>query len=585
MRSYHRRSIASLVLLCYTFVFTACKSSDEDFGEVAESTSKSVVIGSGTDCVVETDSSIKDLYDAAQDPFKQKILKAKGCKAALGKKDPYSILDFMKGAGCTPQGRFLVSENGMFSVIKETALDPRTIDEWRCSNETASSDESEDVVNRVWISGPGSAMHIISWDTNSKSFNFYSADHPSATSQIFYHGNSHVQATSISNTFRHPCTNCHVGGGLLMKELHFPWTFWHSDAHQLPGVASRAWIRGSSSVQPPIAAERFERSTVSSLTMANQSYVSGLAQGKAFGSPLPQNVRASIKYKDLLYPLFCEKGIELASADLDAQKMVSVPWALMLNRLLVPKNGKISLISGIDSQAKGRSSRLDMTGDLDDTDYAGLPVIRQSFASAAKFFEPMSTANQVPGRIPLLFPTRSFADDDLISRLVLSGIISEEFAVNILLVDLQNPVFSDTRCKLLEKIPEAATLPKSGEEFSAKFSEVLRAFEASIDADPNRGNPGSGAGKYLGAKNTVNKANFVTSFAASCQASFKNPDSVPAAMAHRWTGYKKPPTGIGKPYLGGDFNRGVENFVENSGIPKLKSGVVLAGITQGCLVK
>ena len=146
-------------------------------------------------------------------------------------------------------------------------------------------------------------------------------------------------------------------------------------------------------------------------------------------------------------------------------------------------------------------------------------------------------------------------------------------------------MFSDTRCKLLEKIPEGAVLPASGEEFSGKFSEVLKAFETSVNADPNRTNPGSGAAKYLGFKNTADKASFVTNFASSCQASFQNPDSAPAAMANRWTGFKKPPLGIGKPYLGGDFNRGVENFVEKAGVPKLKSGLVLAGITQGCLIK
>jgi len=580
-----KRGLARFLILNLCTCFAACKSSEGQVGRDAGSAAKGVVIGSGTDCVVETDSSIQDLYESAQDPFKQKILKAKGCKAALGKKDPYSILDFMKSAGCTAQGRFLVSENGMFSAIKETGLDPRTVDEWKCSDEIASSDEAENVINRVWLSGPGPSMHIISWDTNSKSFNFYSADHPTSTSQIFYHGNSHVQATAVSNTFRHPCTNCHVGGGLLMKELHFPWTFWHSDAHQLPGVASRAWIRAADSIQPPIAAERFERSTIASLAMANQAYVAGLAQGKIFGSPLAQNQRVPIKYKDLLYPLFCEKGIELASADLDAQKMVQVPWSLMLNRLLVPQNGKISLIAGINPNAKGRTSRLDMSGDLDDSDYGNLPVIRQSFASASKFFELMSSANQVPGRIPLIFPTRSLADDDLISRLVLSGIISEEFAVNILLLDLQNPVFSETRCKLLDKIPEVAVVPSASQDFSTKFLEVLNSFETSVEADPNRGNPGSGAAKYLVIKGTADKANFVVNFASSCQRSFGDFDTLPAAMAHRWIGYRKPPTGIGRPYLGLDFNRGVESFVEKAGVPKLKSGLSVAGITQGCVVK
>jgi hypothetical protein len=562
--------------------FSGCKNAESSLEP--GSTNSSVVFGSGTDCIVETDSSIKSIYDTAKDPFRTKILTLPGCKSEMEKKNPYVIFDFLKKAGCEPKGRFLVSETSMVRVLPETGTDPRTVDEWKCGNAPSTLDEDEAIVNRVWISGPGSAMHIISWDQSSKSFNFYSADHPSPKSQIFFHGNLHTQAVSSDNSFRHPCTNCHVGGGLLLKELHFPWTFWHSDVHTLPGVAGpKKWVRGSSPVQIPIAVERFERSTISSLTMANQSFVNGMGQGKKFGSPLPQNEPAPQLYKDLLYPLFCDRGLEIASADFAGS--AEVPWSLMLNRLLVPKNGQISLTAGIKLDSKGKTSRLDMTGNRDDTDYRELPKLIGNMSEAANFFAPPLADTLTKGQIPLIFPARLFADDDLVSRLVLEGIISEDFAINILTVDLQNPIFSATRCRLLEKIPSTKSVPENRGEWAAMGLEIAREFEKNIESDPNKGNPSSGASKYQAMKKITDKANFVMDYAKSCQKSFGDADSTPRAMAHRWKGYKRLPDGIGAPYVGKDFNRGIEDFVESAAIPTLKAEVPLQGITQNCLVK
>lgn len=569
--------------------FTGACGNNDDQSSQDESNVLTTVQGSGTVCAVETDSSIKDIYDSAQDPFRRKVLSTPGCREIMAKKDPYAITDFMKKSGCTPEGRFIVSEKGVAKVTTETAIDPRTIDQWRCGISPTGSGDSPLIQDRVWISGPGTAMHIISWDPASRSFNFYSADHPSASSQIFFHGNSHRQAISVSNSFRHPCTNCHVGGGLLLRELHFPWAFWHSDVSTLPGVMRKEWVRVKNSALPVKAVEEFEITTIASLIAANQTFIKGLAEGRQFGNPRPQDSKGPAKYKDILYPLFCERGIELVTSPDSSSR--SVPWGLMINRLLVPRQGKVSLTRGLDSHRPQTTSRLDITGFGDSEDFAGLGSNRGVVASYPNIGDWNKAAASI-FTLPtsglgtrMLFPARHFSDDDLVSRLVASKIIPEEFAINILMVDIQNPIFSATRCGLLDKVSAQTTLPADPSQLLAQGTKVVADFDAAIGADPNKTNPGSGPGKYLAAKGTADKAAFVNTYAKGCETQLSDPIKAAKAVAIRWLGYKKPQPGIGSVYVGKDFNRGVEDFVEKAAIPSVKQGVKISGITQGCDVK
>lgn len=598
MNGYKVTAAFGLTALAGTVLLTACKSRSEDPG-VSNETNAVSVVQDGTVCAVETDSSILELYKSARDPFKDQVLKAPGCKEQMAKKDPYTIDTFMQqSAKCKLGKRFIVSEKGQVTVSKETGTDPRTVDEWVCAQGQASPDEDADLVGKVFISGPGSAMHIIAWDAVNKTFNFYSADHPSSAAQIFFHGNSHAQAVTVTNNFRHPCTGCHTGGGLLMKEIRFPWPFWHSPVAQLPGVAKKEWKRATDANHKVEIAELFEVLTLKSLAMANQSLINKLKQGGAIGAPKPESpATTSVKYRDLLFPLFCDRGMGLASsATRYGSGNLGVPADLVLNRLLVPRGGIVSLTAGLKPASKGTSSRLDMTGFDDNQDFGGFAPNAsiatvpeaQWKATAANFFSikdlpaPLNPDGNV---FPMLIPARHFADDDLVSRLVSDGFIPESFATNVLLVDLQNPVFSDQRCGLLNKVPAELTVTSAS--VSAGASAMVAAFEAAIDADPNAATAGSPAAKYKAAKAMTPeaKATFVTSFANACKTSLKDSTNVAKAMAIRWRGYKAPAPGLAATTVrgGGDgFNRAIETFVENAVVPQVKAGVALKGITQGC---
>lgn len=583
-----------ITLTSTMFVMSSCKLQSEK-QDGANKTNELKVSQDSTVCAVETDSSIQQLYNSAKDPFKEKVLKAQGCKEQLAKKDPYSIDTFMqKSANCKLGRRFIVSEKGQLSVSKETGTDPRTVDEWDCGPEQATPDEATDIVGKVFISGPGSAMHIIAWDAVNKTFNFYTTDHASTNAQIFFHGNSHTQAVSVSNTFRHACTNCHTGGGLLMKEIRFPWPFWHSPIAPLPGVTNQKWTRATDSNHNVEIAEFFEILTLKSLAMANQSLMNKLKQGAAVGYPKPESpATGTVKYRDLLFPLFCERGIALASSpNKYGSGNLGVPSDLILNRLLAPRDGKISLTTGLNPASKGTSSRLDLTGFEDKEDFAGIATSGSSISTiaeaqwkstAANFFSIKDSARNPDGDVfPMLIPIRHFADDDLVSRLVNEGFIPESFASNVLMVDLQNPVFSEQRCGLLSNIP--ADLTVTSTDITAGASTMVKAFEAAIDADPNAASVGSPAAKYKAAKALAPeaKAGFVANFANACRTTLKDANNVAKAIAIRWRGYKAPAPGLAATTVRSDFNRAIEDFVENAAVPQVKATVAVKGITQSC---
>jgi hypothetical protein len=77
-----------------------------------------------------------------------------------------------------------------------------------------------------------------------------------------------------------------------------------------------------------------------------------------------------------------------------------------------------------------------------------------------------------------LTPVKAFSDTLVIESLIKDGLIDREFAIDVLAVDLTNPMFSPTRCGLLRLVPERAD-----GEWQKTFKESLKA------AAPN--NPGA----------------------------------------------------------------------------------------------
>lgn len=531
-----------------------------------------------TSCKVEVDSSVASIFASSTDVLKEKVFNRSECASAMKTQNPDSseMTSLMQNAGCN-RSRAIVSETGQNSVPGLSPVDPRTVDAWDCGGPEKT----------VYISGPASSMHIIVFDPTSKSYNFYSADHPRGGNSLFFHGNSHKMA-SVGQMFRHPCTNCHVGGGLLMRELRFPWPFWQSN----PGISSASQIAASKTTRltkfgPLFDAEHLERDAIRSISRANQTYVEKIAR--------TQN------YQQVLKPLFCDTGLNYTSSatKYPASGGVQVPPDLVLSRLLVPQNGSINLTSvspaGFreDTSLLGSESdsRLDMDSDADNVDFgsfnnfAKIPVASWKSAAASNFRTGGSATDGV--QFPMLIPVRSFADDDVVSRLVREGIVSQEFAVSILMVDIQSPVLSANRCKLLQFVPKD---PASGS-FQAMEQKFRAGLDGAIAANKNgEAKEFSPHNKFIANRKMSNEERtaFVETYMNSCSSNFaeNNADKIAKLIGTKWNLVENGgPLGDDSTRIfadGGGTRFGLEGFVRKAAIPEFKSTSV--AMKQDCTI-
>jgi hypothetical protein len=157
---------------------------------------------------------------------------------------------------------------------------------------------------------------------------------------------------------------------------------------------------------------------------------SKLSHGVAAGillleqSPSYQNLRSSLSLQEQLRPLFCENEINLESDLFPLDKgaeFVSVPSAFIRNPMLgfvhveVKRETYLSLLESKGLIFPETARR--------DADHAWLT------------------------------PVKGISDLIAIESLITKGLIDREFAVAVLLVDSDTPVFSTARCSLLELIP------------------------------------------------------------------------------------------------------------------------------------
>jgi hypothetical protein len=105
--------------------------------------------------------------------------------------------------------------------------------------------------------------------------------------------------------------------------------------------------------------------------------------------------------------------------------------------------------------------------------------------SSSDYTSLVSTNGQKVGRtgkndtfFPMAFPHRSSIDSDYVNQLIQLGILDDELAKDVALVDFTRPIFSDDRCGLLDSVP---SIPVA-ELTAAKLKEGLLANLASASA-------------------------------------------------------------------------------------------------------
>ena len=272
----------------------------------------------------------------------------------------------------------------------------------------------------------GLMVELIAWDPVKQVFNFYEVIGDGQRSQWFYRGDSMDIMADVELLHRQPvptrpqfgkrlrCSGCHTAGGLIMKELAGPHNDWWMSNRPLPF--------GSQKPDPELL--RILKGLVDADALAASVKV-GAAHLKA--SEKFQAARKTRSFQEQLRPLFCPVELNLES---DAQ-----PFDDKAAQLTIPS----------DFFVDPRLARKDIVISRAHYD-AALAALKVSFPE-------ISRADADHG---WLTPVKAFSDTEVIESLINEGLIDREFAIDVLAVDMTNPVFSAARCSLLRLLPNSA---------------------------------------------------------------------------------------------------------------------------------
>jgi hypothetical protein len=288
-------------------------------------------------------------------------------------------------------------------------------------------------------------IELIAWDPVKQVFNFYELRGDGQKGQWFYRGDSvdiqddvrflhrqpHANAPQFGEKLR--CSGCHIAGGPIMKELLSPHNDWSTTKRPLLPVDK---------LKPDALLSPILQDVVDADELA-KSVKAGLLELQ--GSEKFQQAKRARSLQEQLRPLFCPVEVNLDSDPTPLEQQgpkIEIPSAFLVNPILA--QGSIA---------------------VDRAHYdAALAALKASFPETA-----LADADH-----GWLTPVKAFSDTLFIESLVKQGIIDQEFVIDVLAVDLTNPVTSPARCGLLGLLPATAD-----GDWHATFKASLRA-----SADP-----------------------------------------------------------------------------------------------------
>ena len=199
-----------------------------------------------------------------------------------------------------------------------------------------------------------------------------------------------------------------------MKELAAPHNDWWMSNRQLP----------FGTLKPDAELSRILKGLVDAdeLAASVKTGLSHLKQSERF-----QAARKARSLQEQLRPLFCPVELNLES---DAQP-------------LDDKAAQLTIPSGFFVDP--RLARKDIVINRAHYD-AALATLKVSFPETSR----------ADGDHGWLTPVKAFSDTQAIESLIAEGLIDQEFAADVLAVDITSPVFSAARCSLLRLLPNSA---------------------------------------------------------------------------------------------------------------------------------
>lgn len=358
---------------------------------------------------------------------------------------------------------YIVSESGQISLDAAPAIARRA---------RAVIVRRNSLANNVVFVAPSmrsdGALEVIAWDAGKKLLNFYE--------RIFSPDNEPVwiwKGDSTggwrSETRDHACFRCHRNGEPVMKELRQPWPNWHSmnATVKLESIPPESPLRTDPlfAIEPPSpflrSADQLELVINQWITNVNQSRVTAYRNGE-------------ISARALLEPLFRTTTINLKSSiepSVSTGGRIRVPWSFFLN------------LSGLADSVGLACDHARAFGEAEPS--INREIYNSVLASLDFRLEQGDIVISRPGDTYFAFASPEVAktDNELVSWLVSGGLVSRRFAATMLLVDVQNPVYSALRGALFALVPAWRANDIDGDGLEARLVSAFRAAKDSDDKD------------------------------------------------------------------------------------------------------
>jgi hypothetical protein len=415
MKTIHKTTLASIGAVLVSVLGSACATDEEtpvDDQNVCDGAkcdgpldvADSAVPASPCDGVMVDKSGRgnKKIAGRLNDPLANLVLKV-GSDCPSTYKDILAKVRASEKAKCADPNQGL--QTRLVSDIAQTSGKPagmRGVVTRQCDGR----DEHELIFSLFGLSPTMSALppnvEIIAFDKTAGVYNYYEAD---GTGKINFFGNSKdmLKGPKANDVLR--CAGCHTGGGLVMKELNSAWFNWEGDM-DMPG------------------ADAFVTKFTKDLgTKSNGIDMESLVRSgnTTWNDTRVKFIKANMSTQELLKPLFCTNEINLgvASASTDVS---FIPANVYIDQRL---GGSGFSIDGKDYKAQIKANGQFVPG------IAG----KEDKAFGFSFVE------------------RSAIDMQYVDQLIAAGIIDDNLAKDVLMIDFTRSIFSTDRCDLVKKLP------------------------------------------------------------------------------------------------------------------------------------
>jgi hypothetical protein len=306
-------------------------------------------------------------------------------------------------------------------------------------------------------------LETLVWDPVKQIYNFYEIRGNGEGGIWFYRGDSNDIMADIKNLHRaydpsQPifmgplnagqatlprlrCSGCHMNGGPIMKELSSPHDSWWRTRRPLDFGAMRIAVELKPIVENVVTADDFAQW----IKAGDDKLVNSAPYWKK---------RSALPLQEQLRPIFCEQEVNLDSdpEPLEGPSLtIAAPVGAFVDQRLVPDVPAVTISKVLYVNA--------------------LTLFKSQFFDyqSGNFPNSVQPVNQIDADHAFEVPVKSHSDMLVAQKMISSGLIDEKFLYDVISVDMTRPMFSPSRCRLLQLVPGSAPTPN----WKAQFQQNL----------------------------------------------------------------------------------------------------------------